>query len=1720
MASNLTDKDVITVAQFTGDACEDWQSFLIGLFVGLRRAVRPGVTVTAIELSHWTDDITRCCRIFKETFDRYPSMTAIDLNTISDNIRNAFNQRATGIGETSLRLGMTYDRINSELFEICITACSKHCPYLNSQATLGDGLSYLALMRSVCCQFGMGAENAARKALEEMKFEGTADAASLRIFLNKMHLAFEKLQAAQGGEKITLSRRIYTLARALPSHWNSLIWELEALAQTGIGHTWQTIEHKVLLYPNSLVAQATASEHARMALALKATVKQNQSQIDSAFAAFHGRKPGVKSPPGPKKPSPRMCSFHKAQGAAEDDPTAFHWDRDCTLPEARAHFKKKVSTPFQTASAMHAMIEGDIDSDPIEVYDEEYEDPVDYAHVAFHIPQTAVDDACFQSRSAVPVSSIHHRAPSAILTTPPVSSPAVVSELSPQQPVATAPVSSDGRLAILSYMLVVFIFLAIPDKLQAVAVSGFAFLVAHFPYFTSSFSSVISSTSAYMSSLSPARTYKLSFATLCVTLLILLLCLPDAAYGHHEVPVAPEYAMLASIQTHPKKFPSACVKWITFLCDSGASSCICIDRAVLGALFGSRTPVLTGDKVITYSHGVGTLKAVVDTTNGPKSLNIDCLYMPTFSTNLLSVTALRNQGCTIVFPPSGTDSYIKLPCGSAVTLREENKVHYLDLQPRSESDESAVNVAMTASSTMAWHKRLGHLNFAAMRKMAQARMLPGLSAAQFVPSFCHHCPQGKLTVAQFPQQSMSRALVPLGRVCSDISGPHFKSSQHVIYYHVFVDECTGMRWAYTMPNKNSATILRNFKQFLADVGSPQCFRLDRDAAFTCGDFRTLARDNQIRLEYCQPRRHAQNGLAERTVRSLNSMTRILLISSKLPDHLWPYALQYSVWLQNRLPSRDALLSKSCTVPLTLYSGIVPNPSWFRVFGAVTYAINDAHHRAKLGPQAVRCRFLGYSTEVGKPSAICLAASGRPFYTRELVVDPEAISPPPDCAIFDEPPSTWSSTPDSSTPDSQLYTPVHDPSVSRDVSTNPVPGRQPRVLVFNPVSLPSVGVLNLPASPPSVGAPSVGAVSDLPVPGPFTPPHSPPPSPAPIRRSNRIAAHNPAEHSVISAPANPVQPELPGAVDVTVNISPFAERSSEEHDDPLDICVAAIRQHESQVEWEKCVERAMVAAFMKPEPKSYKQAMDLPGWADSMQREVNSMYEQDVWEEIRIADLPPNTTVIDSKWVFKNKPGINAAPDTQKSRFVARGDQEDDVADKYSPVGRMEAIRLMFTLAVIWDLECSVCDVPVAFLNAPIPADKPQVYMHLPLGFKKSGYVVRLKKCIYGLQESPRLWNQMLHAYMQSLGFEQSKVEPCLYVKRKNGKAILFVLVYVDDLMTVGATEDVAEFENKMVERFQVKQHGAITSYCGLEFHRDRSNRTGEITMEKFINKMLFNFALKDIKSTPLPYKEGNEVTAPEPAYEKQHPITEAEKAKVAKVPYRNLVASLLWISTTVRFDISFVVKRLTQNYNSPKWEHWEAAKTVLAYLKGTSNIGIKVNANSTEQHTVKLETYCDADWAGDRATRRSTTGLLTLVNSTPISWRVCNQKSVATSTMESEYMGLAEATKETLYLRMLLAELNCPQEQATPIWEDNNPAICLSKESRYHARAKHVDIQYHFTRDTQHQGKTRILPCSTLAMLADILTKYVEREIHRRLYMAAAGYAPIPEPSRPIEASK
>jgi len=845
--------------------------------------------------------------------------------------------------------------------------------------------------------------------------------------------------------------------------------------------------------------------------------------------------------------------------------------------------------------------------------------------------------------------------------------------------------------------------------------------------------------------------------------------------------------------------------------------------------------------------------------------------------------------------------------------------------------------------------------------------------------------------------------------------------------------------------------------------------------------------------------------------------------------------------------------------LTLFTKKLPDVSAFKVFGATSYALDGQHPAGKLSPQAVRCKFLGYSTESGKPSAILLTASGRIFTSRDIAVNADSIRGSPESpstyAIFDDLPASWSSNPlpcpdstDPSTPDAppakSLATDTQLPSrLARPtpaVSSPSVPFVSPSSSDFSELSVPTLCPEFLPA--PDLG-PGPGPVPDPGVAGPMrssSRPHRPPERFMP-------AGYNPAPPSgsvgAVGVMGNDMQ-------DVTVLIPPLLippgvadplRRSSRTHhepdrfsashhstdlansqqrlavnvseDDILDRAMPAIKLHQQAVEWEKMQEFAMASLFMAPEPRSFREAILSPEWQASMDKEIQCMKDQHVWDEVLLSTVPVGTPIIDNKWVYRNKLGINDGPDVLKSRTVARGDQQDQQDDTFAPVTRFEAVRLMFALAVALDLECTVSDVPVAFLNAPIPADKPQVFMRFPKGYEKEGYCVKLNKCIYGLQESPKYWNEMLHAEMIQLGFTASKVDPCLYVKLSpDGVTKLFVLVYVDDLMTVGTEAMVNEFEGAMFKRFQIKRHGPITSYCGLDFVRNRADRTGEIKMEKYIEKMLKTFALEDINPSSLPYKEGMKIDAPDPGYIKSNPMTEEERKKMSRIPYRSLVASLNWISSMLRFDITFTVKKLTQNFNEPRMIHWEAAKTVLAYLKRTKHIGIKVNSNKSTNPDPVLMTYCDADWASDRATRKSTTGVITMVFNTPVSWKVHIQKSVASSTMEAEYMGLAEATKETLYIRALLKEYGFEQKTATPIWEDNNAAVILARDPKFHARSKHIDIAYHLTRDYQQQGKISVFRCPTKMMMADLLTKYIGKDTLEHCHLCTAGYRPLEIP--------
>lgn len=157
----------------------------------------------------------------------------------------------------------------------------------------------------------------------------------------------------------------------------------------------------------------------------------------------------------------------------------------------------------------------------------------------------------------------------------------------------------------------------------------------------------------------------------------------------------------------------------------------------------------------------------------------------------------------------------------------------------------------------------------------------------------------------------------------------------------------------------------------------------------------------------------------------------------------------------------------------------------------------------------------------------------------------------------------------------------------------------------------------------------------------------------------------------------------------------------------------------------------------------------------------------------------------------------------------------------------------------------------------------------------------------------------------------------------------------------------------------------------------------------------------------------------------------------------------------------------------------------MRYLKGTLDFGLLYRKDDIKD----CVGYSDSDWAGDVDERRSTSGYTFQVSGAAVSWKSKKQSCVALSTAEAEYMALASEAQEAMWLRQLLADLKEKPTGATLIYEDNQSAICMSKDPQYHGRAKHIDIKYHFIRHQVECGTVELKYCRSEDMVADIFTK-------------------------------
>ena len=272
---------------------------------------------------------------------------------------------------------------------------------------------------------------------------------------------------------------------------------------------------------------------------------------------------------------------------------------------------------------------------------------------------------------------------------------------------------------------------------------------------------------------------------------------------------------------------------------------------------------------------------------------------------------------------------------------------------------------------------------ARLAQMVKQGLVKGFKSSDVKPFFCDACVQGKIKTASFPKQSMSRATVPFERICMDICGPLKKPTvQGNSYYLLTTDDYTG--WTSVTTFKNRQQFLPVIQQHYAALPCklPRAIRMDSDGVFVSHAFKQWLGENNIRPEYCQPRRHQQNGAAEASIRSINDMARCMLVASGLPGKYWGYAVQHAVFVRNRVVSSNLDAS-----PYFKAFSKQPDLNMLQEFGSEVYALNDDARKFKLGDKTVKGRFLGYSVDTGSPSALVLLKSGKVLRSRDVVFSP-------------------------------------------------------------------------------------------------------------------------------------------------------------------------------------------------------------------------------------------------------------------------------------------------------------------------------------------------------------------------------------------------------------------------------------------------------------------------------------------------------------------------------------------------------------------------------------------------------------------------------------------------------------------------------------------------------------------------------------------------------------
>ena len=1024
--------------------------------------------------------------------------------------------------------------------------------------------------------------------------------------------------------------------------------------------------------------------------------------------------------------------------------------------------------------------------------------------------------------------------------------------------------------------------------------------------------------------------------------------------------------------------------------------------------------------------------------------------------NLLSISQITDRGYHVNFYPTHCEVVSKDTGKIALTGYRHGNIYEANIHTNTDGSSTCLISKASVDESWNWHKKLSHLNFSNLNELVKKDLVRGLPKALYTPDgLCDACQKAKQRRTSFKSKSESSIGEPYHMLHLDLFGPvNIMSISKKRYTLVIVDEYSRYTWVYFMHRKDETPEILLDHVRMIETGSSykvKILRSDNGTEFKNSKMEEFCKYKGIVQQFSAPGTPQQNGVVERKNRTLIEAGRTMLEEAKLPTYFWAEAVNTACYTQNL-----TLINRHGVTPYQSLKGKKPSLKHLHVFGCKCFVLRT--HPEQLGKFEAKADegiFIGYPT----------SRAFRVFNLRTRTVM-ESIH-----VSFDDQKITG------------LNEDSHDKLVfENEATSDPEEGESDTDVPSNPDGPPNPDEAPIPDGVPDeydsshVEGEQQQTVTDTPTETNQTSGGQDISDTDSGRDPDDTSGHESNISGGASTDSSSVEDNTnPGGASTSRNNLTPARKWTKSHTPDLIIGDPDAGIKTRSATENECLYHNFLS---KEEPKKVEDALKDADWVTAMQEELNEFERNEVW---KLVPRPKNRSVVGTKWIFKNKTDSDGVIIRNKARLVAKGYSQQegiDYDETFAPVARLEAIRIFLAYAAHKKFKVFQMDVKSAFLNGEL---EEEVYVEQPPGFidpKYPDHVYRLDKALYGLKQAPRAWYETLAQFLLESGFKRGAIDKTLFYLN-HGKDLLLVQIYVDDIIFGSTNNKLCEkFSKLMQSRYQMSMMGEMSYFLGLQVKQTDDGIF--INQSKYTKNLLKRFNMQDSSPASTPIATATKL---DPHEGKEVDVTH----------YRGMIGSLLYL-TASRPDIMFATCLCARFQAKPREPHLIAVKRIFRYLKGTPTLGLWYARESD----FGLCGYSDADFAGCKIDRKSTSGSCQFLGGRLVSWYSKKQKSISTSTAEAEYIAAGSCCAQIMWMRNQLFDYGLSYSKI-PIYCDNQSAIAMTGNPVQHSLTKHISIRYHFIREQVLEGTIELHFVPTDQQLADIFTKPLPEATFNRL---------------------